>query len=184
LEKSLSGRLENWASLRGWDGIVGCLQTIAPGSPRAPRPQAYTEDADPGSSSLQIPHLVSFLLELERMIIKSSMAPSALGAYTGGRGTHRDSEQRPRLVTCRTNPESSQHMDVSPASREKRRGVYPVSPRPGRRDAGVKSVSEDRACPSDPVPGVGMLQPQEVTKAPLQSVISLGDSHPSPNHPG
>lgn len=75
-------------------------------------------------------------------------------------------------------------MDVSPASREKRRGVHPVSPRPGRRGAGGESVSEDRVCPSDPIPGKRMLQPQKVTKAPLQSAFSLGDSHPSPNYPG
>lgn len=124
------------------------------------------------------------------MITKSSMAPygdraSALEAYTGAGGTGRESERGDRAWSLAgTNPESSQHMDVSPASREKRRGVYPVSPRPEHRGAGGKSVSEDRVCPSDPIPGMGMLQPKKITKAPWQSVISLGDSHPSPNHPG
>lgn len=95
------------------------------------------------------------------MIIKSSMAPygdraSALEAYTGAGGTGRESERGHRAWSLAgTNPESSQHMDVSPASREKRRGVYPVSPRPEHRGAGGKSVSEDRVCPSDPIPGVG-----------------------------
>lgn len=87
LEKSLSGRLENWASLWGWD------DTKAP---------SLHGRCSPGLSSLQIPHLVSLSLrDMERMIIKSSMAPCGdrarkLGAYTGAGGTGRDSEQRDR----------------------------------------------------------------------------------------
>lgn len=37
LEKSLSGRLEKWASLRDWDGRLGCvkIQTVLQKSPKS-----------------------------------------------------------------------------------------------------------------------------------------------------
>lgn len=79
-----------------------CLQTIPPGSPRtprAPRPQKPTRKMQPLARPLSRLH--TFLPGLDRMIIKSSMAPygdraSTRGAYTGAGGTGRDSARGDR----------------------------------------------------------------------------------------
>lgn len=111
--------------------------------------------------------LHTFLPGLDRMIIKSSMAPYG---DTGAGGTGRDSARGDRAWSLAGPIQRAASIWTSAQLPEKR-GVESTQFHPGLGVGALvgKVFQKIRVCPSDPIPGMGMLQPKKVTKAPLQS---------------